>query len=97
MNYVLSQEAELDLVDIYDYSLEEWGTAQADIYLRGLYDAFATSSRFPAKGRLRLDLGFDVRSVLYKSHIIFYVEAVAGIAIVRVMHHARDIDEEFSR
>lgn len=49
MTYVLSPEAEQDLVDIYDYSLQEWGEAQAGIYLSGLYDAFLISARFPKK------------------------------------------------
>lgn len=97
MSYVLSSEAELDLLDIYLYSVDEWGEAQAASYLDGLYDAFALSARYPKKGRLRVDLRKDIRSVLYKSHIIFYTSIENDIAIVRVLHQARDIDGEFSQ
>jgi len=95
--YVLSAEAELDLVDIYDYSVSQWGEAQADVYLDGLYGAFENLTRFPKRGRLRNDLDLNVRSVLYRSHIAFYTEVAEGIAIVRVLHQSRDIDLVFAK
>jgi toxin ParE1/3/4 len=97
VRYVLSQEAELDLLEIYEYSLEEWDEGQAVAYLDGLYDAFAGLTRIPKKGRLRTDLGLEIRSILCKSHIIFYLEAAEGVAIVRVLHQARDVEQAFSR
>lgn len=48
MSYLLSQEAEGDLVEIYDRSLNDWGEAQMDEYLDGLYAAFTSLSVRPA-------------------------------------------------
>jgi toxin ParE1/3/4 len=94
VNYILSLNAEEDLVDIYDYSLDEWGEAQADRYIQGLYASFALAGAKPLAGRIRQELGDGIRSRLYQRHVIFYVEWNGGIAIIRVFHQARDIDEE---
>jgi toxin ParE1/3/4 len=45
---------------------------------------------------MRVDLALEVRSVLYRSHVIFYAEVDDGIAIVRVLHQSRDLEGEFS-
>ncbi|UVC11562.1 type II toxin-antitoxin system RelE/ParE family toxin [Rhizobium sp. TH2] len=94
MNYILSLDAEEDLVDIYDYSLGEWGEAQADRYIEGFYASFLVAGAKPLLGRLRQELGDGIRSRLYQSHVIFYMEWDGGIAIIRVFHQARDIDDE---
>jgi plasmid stabilization system protein ParE len=49
----------------------------------------------PLAGRLRQELGDGVRSRLYQSHVIFYMEWDARAAVIRVFHRARDIDDEF--
>lgn len=94
MTYLLSQDAEEDLADIYDYSIDEWGEARADRYIEGLYASFALADAKPLAGRLRQELGDGIRSRLYQSHVIFYITWQDSIAIIRVFHQARDIDDE---
>lgn len=38
--FKLRPKAESDLVDIYQYSLNEWGSARTDSYLKDLSNAF---------------------------------------------------------
>ena len=96
MTYILSQDTEDDLVDIYNYSFAEWGQDQADIYLSGLYECFGLLGVKPLLGRPRTELGDHVRSHLFKSHAIYYMPWKDGVAIIRVLHQARDVDSAFS-
>jgi len=95
MNYQLSQEAEGDLVEIYDRSLDDWGEVQADRYLEGLYAVFAGLADRPHAGRLRPEVGDDVRSRLFGSHIIFYAARTERLDILRILHQARDLGPAF--
>lgn len=96
MSYLLSQDAEGDLVEIYDRSLDEWGEVQADRYLDGLYAAFAGLAARPLAGRLRPEIGKHVRSRLFGSHIIFYAARPQRVDILRILHQARDLGPAFS-
>lgn len=95
MSYVLSQEAEGDLVDIYDRSFDDWGEVQASKYLDGIYATLLSLSRRPLSGRARPEIGQDIRGRLYGSHIIFYMARSGGIDVVRILHQARDIHSVF--
>lgn len=95
MNYLLSLEAEDDLVEIYDRSLDDWGEAQADRYLDGLYAAFASLAVRPLAGRMRVEIGADIRSRLYGSHVIFYMAQPKRVDILRVLHQSRDLGPAF--
>lgn len=95
MSYLLSREAEGDLVEIYDRSLDEWGEAQADKYLDGLYAAFDSLGVRPLAGRTRSELGRDIRNRLYGSHVIFYVVRSEHVDILRILHQARDLGPTF--
>jgi toxin ParE1/3/4 len=95
MSYLLSREAEGDLVEIYDRSLDDWGEAQADKYLDGLYAAFASLSVRPLAGRIRPEIGIDIRSRLCGSHVIFYMIQPKRVDILRILHQARDLGPAF--
>lgn len=94
-SFFLSADADSDLQDIYAYSLEVWGEKQAERYLRSLYDAFEKLAINLEIGRLRPELGRQVRSFPRGSHMIFYMRWQDEAAILRVLHGARDIDEAF--
>lgn len=95
MSYLLSEEAEGDLVEIYDRSLDDWGEVQADRYLDGLYAAFASIAVRPLAGRIRPEIGADIRSRLYGSHVIFYLAQPKRVDVLRILHQARDIGPAF--
>jgi len=68
----LSPEADIDLWDILQYSLETWGIEQALVYQTALDDALLEIVRYPAIGRDRSDLGCGYRSRLIQQHVVFY-------------------------
>jgi toxin ParE1/3/4 len=49
----------------------------------------------PGCGREEPKLGADLRSFPVGSYLIFYRPAANGIALVRVLHGARDINPEY--
>lgn len=94
-SFVLTRAAYADLEDIESYTLETWGEAQRDRYISDLFEKFGVVAANPELGRLRPELAEGVRSLPHERHVVFY-EIVAGrIHILRVLHHARDVEQQF--
>ena len=89
--YELSQEADNDLQEIYDYTADQFGVDQAIKYLLGLEELFYLLCTHPQTGRVRNEIRKGVRSSSYVSHIVFYRIVDKRIRIVRVLHTSRDI------
>lgn len=91
LTYELSQEADKDLEDIFDYTADQFGTVQAIIYVEEFDAVFMRLSSDPSMGRERTDIRPGVRSFVKGSHLIFYRQTANGIRIVRVLHASRDV------
>ncbi|MEG3087662.1 type II toxin-antitoxin system RelE/ParE family toxin [Sphingomonas sp. PB4P5] len=85
-----------DLRDIPIYSKAAFGAATARAYLLGLREAFDVIAEQPLIGIAERDLGDGVRSYAYRSHRIYYHLDQAGILVVRILHHARDVPRAMS-
>ena len=90
-NYILTNEADSDLSDIFDYTENEFGYNQAVKYLSNLKTALSKISKNPAIGRKRKDLKKGIFSVPEQSHVIFYLINKEVLIIVRVLHSSRDL------
>ncbi|WP_240336832.1 type II toxin-antitoxin system RelE/ParE family toxin [Tropicibacter sp. Alg240-R139] len=75
-----------DLDDIWAYSVERWGEAQAADYLNGLDAAFGLLTEFPDMARLRLEFTPPVRIHPFREHVIIYMSDDSAIDVVRVVH-----------
>ena len=80
-----------DLRDIRLYSKSAFGSVTARAYMLGLRDVLALAATKPLMRIAESDLGADMRSFAYRSHRIYYRLDQAGILVVRILHHARDI------
>ncbi|MEO9169195.1 MAG: type II toxin-antitoxin system RelE/ParE family toxin [Aestuariivirga sp.] len=94
-DYILSPETISDLQNIYDFTVGEWGDAQAAKYLGDIYAVFERLVQHPSIGRLRAELGDGLRSIPVGAHVIFFMPWKNDIAIVRVLHGARDVETAF--
>jgi toxin ParE1/3/4 len=83
---------DLDLITMF--STREWGTKQTNKYLSGLVTKIENLLNFPYSGIQRLDIGEDIRSLLYENHTIVYEIVDDVIIILRVFHSRKDIDNE---
>jgi toxin ParE1/3/4 len=60
--HLLSPAAQADPAEIWSYSFEDWGAAQADRYVNGIRDACAELTGNPTRGRAVDDIGRDTES-----------------------------------
>lgn len=93
--YFLSRDADEDLQDIFNHTREAWGEAQAATYTHELFALFDLIANTPAIGRVRGELGEDIRSFPHGRHVVFFTAWHGEIAILRVLHGSRDIDAIF--
>ena len=91
LQYQLSEEADNDLNEIYNYTELQFGTLQAIKYLSGFETIFDIICRNPKSGRERLEIRNELRSISYQSHIVFYRIVECRISIIRILHASRDI------
>lgn len=81
-----SAHAQRDLINIINYTIENWGKTQANIYIDGLEELAENLAKSPTLGTRRNDLKDDLFCFPYQSHILFYTSTKSGITIIRVLH-----------
>jgi|SRR5690606_16010055 len=91
MAYELSLEADKDLEDIFDYTVEKFGFDQAIMYVSSFEDTFESLCSNPKSGRERPEIREELRSIVKESHVVFYRILRSKIRIIRVLHSSRDV------
>ncbi|MCM8543459.1 MAG: type II toxin-antitoxin system RelE/ParE family toxin [Lentisphaeraceae bacterium] len=94
--YFLTGAAEADLLDIFVYTLEEWGETQVHAYKRQLESRLEAILKFPDIGRKHPKLSTDVYHIVEGKHYIFYKKVDDGIEVLRFLHHCMDIISHLS-
>ena len=87
----LAGKAKRDISEIMRFSTEQWGIQKAEDYLSGLYEKIRLAAEHPAIGvdcSKNLNLGHEIRSILYVSHIIYYTVSETCISVVAVLHQS---------
>lgn len=89
MAQILVQEAASYKIDeIYQYTLNKWGTEQADAYIAGLFDAFAKIETHAVFSR-QIPVEFEVDGFFFKyeKHFVYWRYFKNGdIGIVTILH-----------
>lgn len=88
----LTRRAALDLRDIYDHSLREWGEATANRYMADLYAAMSQAAVNPDSSLLRQHRSAPFMMVSARQHFVVYDRIPQGIAILTLLHQVRDIE-----
>ena len=84
--------AEQDLNNIWLYSFQDWGEAQADQYFDQLNNAIELLGNAPLMCHIRQEFTPPVRIHHHASHLIIYVATEDNIEIIRVLHESMDIE-----
>jgi toxin ParE1/3/4 len=87
--------AEVDLVNIWQYTFEKWDGAQADKYLDELDGRMRSLAYNPNKGTKRENVRSGYRVLLVGSHAIYYTSTETAVHIIRVLHGRMDPDSHF--
>ena len=91
----ISRVADLDLEDIFDYTVAQYGVDRAIKYVSSFDEVFDYLSLHPTLGRDRPEIRTGLRSLNKEYHIIFYRILVDRIRIVRILHGSRDLPRHF--
>jgi plasmid stabilization system protein ParE len=90
-----TNSAETDLLELW-LTIAEDNLVAADESLDSIQSTVSLLATQPEMGRVRPELADGLRSFPTRTpYIIFYVPDEDGLLIVRVLHHARDIDAEY--
>ena len=87
----LTGRAAADLGETANYTIQTWGPAQKEDYLRSLKERFEWLARIPFAGREQKDVHPGYRSFPEGSHIIFYIVRDEYVDIIGIPHKSMDI------
>ena len=94
-NYIITSRAEKDIDEILLFISAD-NVEAAMVFNERLTNRFEMLADNPKAGRERPELKQDLRSFPEGNYLIFYREWAGIMAIVRVLHDARDLDENFN-
>ena len=90
--YLLSPAARADLSEIWDYTAERWGQAQAERYILIIRDSFEALANGTRRGRSIDDIRAGYLKLAVGSHFLFYRLTDSGqIDVVRILHQRMDV------
>lgn len=90
--FIVTHEAEQDIDDILVYIANDNFEAAMALYER-FVDIFNILADNPLAGRERNELRDGWRSFPIGNYLIFYRSWAGNIAITRILHRSRDLDE----
>ncbi len=87
--------AEADLLEIW-VTIAEENLVAADESLDLIESTVSILDREPEMGRARPELADGLRSIPTRTpYIVFYITDADRLLVVRILHHARDIDADY--
>ena len=97
--YLLSSSAQQRLIEIYQYSVGQWGEMQAESYLADLDKAFEKITNGTLQGR-SIESGYGVigRCAACGKHRIYWRTAGDGtVHIAEILHERMDIGDRLAK
>ncbi len=89
---LFAQSAQTDLLEAWLFIAQE-NPAAADRVMDAILQEANTLSLQPRMGRARPELGRGIRTGPTSTpYVLFYLADKHGITVVRVLHHARDLN-----
>lgn len=76
--WILSENAAEDLIEIYVYSYQEFGERQAEAYTREIEAKFSMLADSPTIGTVLAEIPGDYRRSVFRSHVIVYRTATSS-------------------
>lgn len=92
MKLVISEMAKEDLASIEEYTRDNWGKLQADVYLSQIENRFLSLLESPYLGTSRPDVSDGYRCLPEGKHLIFYRVDDDVVNIIGVPHVSMDLE-----
>ena len=97
MEYKISLKAQSDLINIWEFTFENWSVEQADRYYELIIDKINQICQKPDIGKKYDYVREGYWGANVKSHIIFYkIRDQKLIEIIRVLHKRMDLEYRLS-
>lgn len=90
--FVLSNKADKDLADIFEYGILNFGVERATEYLLGINEKFQYISENKELGRSAEEISKGLKRITYNKHVVFFKEQQDAVLIVRVLRREMDFD-----
>jgi toxin ParE1/3/4 len=91
--YKISNQALIDLEQIWLYTFKNWSIVQADRYYNLLISEMEYVSQNQDSGKSMNHIKYGYRASKVKSHLIFYkTSSESEIEIIRIFHERMDIE-----
>lgn len=90
---ILSPQAEDDLADILQYTLETWGEAQVYVYREVLDNALLTIQQHPHIGSNRPEISPVHKILPAGEHLIIYRLSEIAVNVSRILYRGMDIKQ----
>ncbi len=94
-NYQLTIKAQIDIEEIYEYSILNFGIKTARKYLLGLHEKFETLANNQSWGNDYDFISSNLFRFEYRSHSIYYQTLGNDILIIRVLGNMQDPARHF--
>lgn len=88
--YRLSPAAQHDLEQIFDYTVGEWGLAQAIRYTDLIEQTCVELAETPGSGVACEDIRPGYRRHIVQRHVIYFRVQTYGVAVIRILHDRMD-------
>jgi len=92
---ILSEEAEADLEDIWDFIAED-SPSNADRFIGEIYRKCLNIAALDGIGRPRNELADGLFSLPHKKYMIFFLRNDECVSIVRILRASRDLEAQFA-
>jgi toxin ParE1/3/4 len=88
MTVRIQEAASLRLDDIYRYTRDRWGEAQADRYITGMFEAFEAIEKHRSSSKpVPAEFGVDGYYFRYEKHFVYWRWLSNGdIGVVTILH-----------
>ena len=88
----LSDDAQVDLQQIADYTFDNWGEEHEEVYLKRIYAKLEDIQGSPDRWRYRKELHPDCQCALVGSHVIFFCIDEVTLKVARILHQSMDFE-----
>ncbi|MEM7311728.1 MAG: type II toxin-antitoxin system RelE/ParE family toxin [Planctomycetota bacterium] len=92
----LASTAETDIADIYVYLVQQ-SFDDAEKWLRRLNDILQALAAFPQIGERHHVNDHNYRRLVIGNYAVYYTPDFQGVTVYRILHSARQIDEQLRR
>ena len=86
-----------DLENIFDYTADSWGIAQAKKYISAINNGCLRLVENPQLGSLREEVPKPYLSYLVEKHVIIYQFNTLKLEIATIMHQSMNIEERLEK